>query len=284
MLEGSAKVTAKRCVYDPQSAFDPEIFDENGSEAEELAVVANRGEIIGMTGENDPHEGARNLIRRGAAVVIVKSGSEGAWVFSGNEIVLVPPFRSDRVWTIGSGDVFAGMFAARWAVHRDDPVLAARRASKAVAAYAESMSLPSPTVDDLDRDSRPEATAQPGKVYLASPFFTMGQRWLVEEARRGLRELGLDVFSPVHDVGPGPAEVVAPADLKALDECDLVFAILDGNDSGTLFEVGYATAKGTPTYALAQNVLLEDLKMVQGSGAHVYADFVTALHHAVWRV
>jgi nucleoside 2-deoxyribosyltransferase len=284
MLEGSAKIAARRCVYDPQSAFDPEIFDANGSSADELAIVANRGEIIGMTGENDPMEGAKKLIRAGAAIVVVKSGSEGAWVITDGGSHRVPPFRSDRVWTIGSGDVFAGIFAARWAAHRDDPIQAAHRASKAVAAYAESMSLPSPTVDVLDADPRPETAAQSGIAYLASPFFTMGQRWLVEEARRGLGELGFDVFSPVHDVGPGPAELVAPADLKALDECDLVFAVLDGNDSGTLFEVGYATAKGKPTYALAQNVPTEDLKMVQGSGAHVYSDFVTALHHAAWRV
>lgn len=283
MLEGSGKIHAKRCVYDPQSAFDPETFQTNGSEADELAIVANRGEIVGMTGENDPKVGAKQLIADGAKLVVVKSGSEGAWVVTEESSELVPAFRSERVWTIGSGDVFAGVFAARWAVNKDEPIEAAYRASKAVAFYAENMSLPVPRLDDLDKDDRPKAVAQPGKVYLASPFFTMGQRWLVEEARRGLRELGLDVFSPVHEIGPGPAEIVAPLDLAALDESDLVFAILDGNDSGTLFEVGYATAKGKPTYALAQNVGSEDLKMVQGSGARIYNDFVTALHHTVWR-
>ena len=33
MLEGTAQVTAERCVYDPQSAFQPEPFVENGSRA-----------------------------------------------------------------------------------------------------------------------------------------------------------------------------------------------------------------------------------------------------------
>ena len=67
-----------------------------------------------------------------------------------------------------------------------------------------------------------------------------------------------------------------------MKECDRVLAILDGIDSGTLFEVGYARARGVPVYALAQAVAPEDLKMVKGSGCRVFDDFVTAIHHAAW--
>jgi nucleoside 2-deoxyribosyltransferase len=91
------------------------------------------------------------------------------------------------------------------------------------------------------------------------------------------------VFSPVHEIGHGSASVVAPADLAALDECDVVFAILDGLDSGTLFEIGYARALNKPVYALAQSISEEDLKMVVGSGCRVFEDFVTALHCVAWR-
>jgi nucleoside 2-deoxyribosyltransferase len=62
-----------------------------------------------------------------------------------------------------------------------------------------------------------------------------------------------------------------------------MFAIIDGIDSGTLFEVGYARARGLPVYALAQAVTPEDLKMVNGSGCLVFDDFVTAIHHTAWR-
>ena len=145
------------------------------------------------------------------------------------------------------------------------------------------MSLPVPSRAQLEATALPEAVAREGRVYLASPFFTLGQRWLVDESRRCLRELGLLVFSPVHDVGPGPAEQVAPAALAALHECDVVFAILDGLDSGTVFEVGYARAVDKPVYALAQTVSEEDLKMVVGSDCKVFEDLVTALHHTAWR-
>ncbi len=285
MLEGSGRVYADRCVYDPQSAFTPELFWQDGRTARQLAIVCNRGEVMAMTGNATVEGAAQDLLARGAEVVVVKSGPLGAYVFtSGQQPSHVPAFSSNTVWTIGSGDVFAAVFAARWAVHRNPPSDAARVASIAVACYAETMALPSPLVDELSQSARGGASLVPGRVYLAGPFFNLGQRWLVDEARRCLLDLGLEVFSPVHDVGPGPAEQVAPQDIQALNGCDRVFAILDGADSGTVFEVGYARAKGIPVYALAQSVCEEDLKMVVGTGCQVRHDFVTALHHTAWKI
>jgi len=284
MLEGSAKVNANWCVYDPQSAFHPESFWENGSKAEHLAIVANRSEIIAMAGELNPKKAAAALLARGAEVVVVKSGPAGAYVYTrGGAETHVPAYRSDLVWTIGSGDVFASIFAAQWAVHRTSPHTAAELASRAVSHYAETMGLPAVPAPELSEAQRTPSSTISGKVYLASPFFNLGQRWLVDEARRCLTELGLEVFSPVHDVGPGPAHEVGPKDIEALCASDRVFAILDGLDAGTIFEVGYARAQGIPVYALAQAINEEDLKMVVGSDCKVFFDFVTALHHTAWK-
>lgn len=214
--------------------------------------------------------------------MVVKSGPVGAFVVTTSGTVAVPPHRSSRVWTLGSGDVFAAAFALHWGIHQVAPLEAAKLASIAVSAYAETMALPILGIGALAARAAPVHSVG-GLVYLAAPFFTIGQRWLVDEARRCLRDLGLTVFSPVHDVGAGPAEVIGPADIAGLDQCDLVFAILDGLDSGTLFEVGYARARGKPVYALAQNVSVEDMKMIVGSGCGVHDDFVTALHHLSWR-
>jgi nucleoside 2-deoxyribosyltransferase len=283
MMEGSAQVEADHCIYDPQSAFRPEPFGQNGSKAHHLAIVANRSEVMALGQRADLTDSAQALLKDGAEVVIVKMGVAGALVVDASGATAVPAFRTDRVWTIGSGDVFAAIFASAWGVHGISPVDAARFASGGVAEYVSSMALPIPSLTALSQSLRPEAQAAGGRVYLASPFFTLGQRWLVDDARRSIRELGMEVFSPVHDVGPGPAEQIAPADLAELDHCDAVFAILDGLDSGTLFEVGYARAHNKPVYALAQTVMEEDLKMVAGSGCSVFDDFVTALHHLAWR-
>lgn len=284
MLEGAGAVNAKWCVYDPQSAFEPVSFSSNGSRAEHLAIVANRNEIVAMAKEPDPKIAAGKLLARGAEVVVVKSGPAGAYVYTRDGAEAhVPAYRSELVWTIGSGDVFAAIFAAQWAVHGATPGAAAEMASKAVSYYAETMALPAVTAQQLLETERIPTSTVPGKVYLASPFFNLGQRWLVDEARRSLAELGLEVFSPVHDVGPGPAHVVGPKDIEALNTSDRVFAILDGLDAGTIFEVGYARAKGIPVYVLAQNVSEEDLKMIAGSDCKVFFDFVTALHNTAWK-
>jgi hypothetical protein len=281
MMEGTAVVAADRCVYDPQSAHAPEPFADNGSKARHLAVVANRGELSALGGGSDPLDTARRLVGEGSAeAVVVKAGAAGAHVVEAGGETPVPAFRTDRVWSLGSGDVFAAVFAAQWGVEERPAVEAARLASRAVADYVSTMALP---VSPAPSGDFPIAVAKTGLVYLASPFFTIGQRWLVDEARRGLAALGMQVFSPFHDIGSGPAHEVAPADIAALDRSDAVFAILDGLDSGTLFEVGYARAKGKPVYAFAQAVAPEDLKMVEGTGCRLFSDFVTALHHAAWR-
>ncbi|WP_144157526.1 PfkB family carbohydrate kinase [Paraburkholderia sp. BCC1885] len=283
MLEGCGKVDSEWCVYDPQSAFSPEPFEQNGSKAAHLAVVANRSEILAMTGGDEPTVAAQKLIEKGAEVVVVKSGPAGAYVITREGQSHIPAYRSNGVWTIGSGDVFAAIFAARWAVHRESPERAAELASRAVSSYAETMGLPSPLPDSLLQAQLVPASTVPGRVYLASPFFNLGQRWLVDEARRCLTELGLEVFSPVHDVGPGRAHDIGPADIDALKSCDRVFAILDGVDTGTVFEVGYASSLGVPVYALAQSVAEENLKMIVGTGSQVFTDFVTALHYTAWK-
>jgi len=283
MMEGDAIVSAKRCTYDPQSAFDPQTFSANGSKADHLAIVANRGEVLALGGGSDPIAAARSLLGGGTEVVVVKAGVEGAYVVHAAGVNRVPAYRTDRVWTVGTGDVFAAIFAVQWGVLGIDPVDAATLASRAVAEYVETMGLPIPPTASLLQSNKSEVSASLGLVYLASPFFSLGQRWVVDEARRCLREFGLKVFSPLHDVGAGPASSVAPADLAALDTCDAVFAVLDGLDAGTVFEVGHARAKGKPVYALAQTVSEQDLKMIAGSGCRVFDDFVTAIHHVTWR-
>src|SRR3546814_14352982 len=127
-----------------------------------------------------------------------------------------------------------------------------------------SSDLPSP--ESLLKLPYPEVTLGAGKVYLAAPFFDLAQRWLVEEARSNLLDMGAQVFSPVHEVGPGPASIVAPEDIAGLEAADVVFAVLNGVDPGTIFEVGYAVKRGIPVIALAQNIQNEALKMVAGSG------------------
>ncbi|WP_445682727.1 PfkB family carbohydrate kinase [Radicibacter daui] len=284
MLEGSIKASGRRVVYDPQSAFDPRPFHENGSDAEHLAVILNRHEGERLTGVSRPSEIATLIFDHWRAdVVVLKMGGQGALVaVKGMQPVSVPAYRSDNVWKIGSGDVFSAAFTYFWGVCEKAPVDAAHLASRATCYYCGTRGLPIPTEQTLNSMALAPVRPRAGKVYLAAPFFNLGERWVVEEVRYQLIQMGVAVFSPLHDVGVGPGEVVAKADLDGLDECSVVLAILNGGDAGTIFEIGYAIAQGKPVIALAQNMRPEDLKMPYGSGCRIYEDLVTAIYQTVW--
>ncbi len=285
MLEGDAIVDAKVAIYDPQSAFGAVQFSANGSKAERLAVVLNQAEAIAMSGLKAPADAAHWLLgEESAEVVVLKMGAAGALVISDKGQARVPLYRTERVWKVGSGDVFSSTFAALWGANGVDPVDAADCASRATAYYCETRSLPPPAAAGLKALSYEQVKPGSGKVYLAAPFSDIGQRWLVEEARAALLEMGAHVFSPVHEVGPGPAQIVAPEDLAGLNGSDVVFAVLNGLDSGTIFEVGYAVKCGMPVIALAQNEKEEDLKMMRGSGCEVVDDFASAIYRTIWRL
>jgi nucleoside 2-deoxyribosyltransferase len=166
-----------------------------------------------------------------------------------------------------------------------DAVEAARLSSLYTAYYCNSRSLPlpislaefSPPPVVLDRSNLTSA-----QVYLAGPFFSMAERWMIEETRNVLSGQGLSVFSPLHDVGRGPASQVGPADVKGIEGSSVMLALLDGRDVGTIFEVGYARKKGIPVIGLAENVSAEDLKMFLGTGCEIVDDFATAIYKTVW--
>jgi len=283
MLEGDAIVRAKAAVYDPQSAFDGISFTANGSTADRLAVILNQLEMRNITGNDDPIKGAQWFFEQdNAEVVVLKMGAMGARVITRTGVHDIPLYKSNKVWKLGSGDVFSSTFAALWAVQGMGAEDAAELASRSVAWYCENRSLPPPDPRTLRTLSMEPLVPATGKIYLAGPFFDLGQRWVVEEARRALLQAGVEVFSPIHEIGPGKAEEVALADLKGLEGCQAVFAILNGMDPGTIFEVGYAKKLGIPVVALAENEREEDLKMMAGSGMTITDDFVTAIYRTIW--
>jgi nucleoside 2-deoxyribosyltransferase len=75
---------------------------------------------------------------------------------------------------------------------------------------------------------------------------------------------------------------VALPDLEGLENSDSVLALLDEVDTGTVFEVGYALAKGIKVIGYSQNPGISQLKMVRGSGIPVFSDYSTAIYHSIW--
>lgn len=292
MIEAEAIVDADYAVYDPQNANCPTQFGEGGSSARHLALVLNSREAWALSDQESsaPATMAAALHRKtGADVIVIKMGPRGALVLDGitGVVDIVSAFETDKVWKIGSGDVFAAHFGHHWMSQALAPLEAARLASKATAYYCATQGFPTPvqlaefTPSPLVISPKFQAGAPP-RIYLAGPFFTLSQIWLVEQARVALINAGLDVFSPYHDVGHGNAAAVVGQDIAGIHNSDLVFAIGDGLDAGTIYEVGYARALDKPVIVYCENESEEDRKMMEGSACVICRDFTTAVYKALW--
>ncbi|HET9342853.1 MAG TPA: PfkB family carbohydrate kinase [Candidatus Eremiobacteraceae bacterium] len=289
MLDCDVNVQADRVVFDPQSPAAPKFFKANGSRARELVVVLNEAEARRLAGENDLEAAAKMILSKDdAAAVVVKRGFRGADVYvSGGACHHVSAFETAMVFPIGSGDVFSAALAYQSLVKGSDLVRSVEFAARTVAKYFDNGGFLDIAIDEMSEHKPLEFRG--GIVYLAGPFFSVPEEWMVSEVRRWLMGSGLEVKSPLHDVGRGGDEVAAK-DLAMLDECDRVFAILDNIDPGTVYEIGYAQKAGIPVVGVYtagkpgdRSSRLETpderLKMVVGDAknTYVYADLAAAL-------
>lgn len=279
-------VHGDRVVYDPQGEVHGDrkpFFSSTGSTAKELVYCLNEAELKSLTSIGDVIEAGKFVIEHESArAVVVKMGPLGAKIICAENIVYsIPAYRSRRVFKIGSGDVFSAAISYFWMVEGLDLQTAADVASRAVAAYVETKDLSIGGREELERHYNNKIEGIPAAIYLASPFFSFEQLWLLENTRNLFLGSGLQVFSPLHDVGFGGLDV-ASKDLSGLDRCKSVFGIINGNDPGTMFELGYAKARQKLITVYAERSQASDLTMLEGTGCKVFADYTSAIYNAIW--
>jgi nucleoside 2-deoxyribosyltransferase len=267
-------VMGRQVVVDPQSPQSATAQFLDGVDAGRIAVCANRKEARLITGADDPESAARALLTYSQVeAVVVKCGALGYVVADEHALTWVHATPTLTVRTLGSGDIFSSIFAREWF----------SGASAADAAHTASIAVAG-AVGGTAPAGHTDLPLRPGyapRVYLAGPFFTLGERWLVERVRSILAGLGARVFSPIHDVGPGDIEV-AKKDLDGLDGCDVVLALLDGFDPGTIYETGWAARENIPVVGFSSEPHTKETKMLVGMGAEVHTDLTTALYRTVW--
>ncbi|QSV13779.1 PfkB family carbohydrate kinase [Photobacterium ganghwense] len=294
MLEERPLVNAQKAVYDPQDGCNAERFSSNGSRADELAIVVSHSEGKKLTGHDTPEVIAEYLLKEdNAKVAIIKCGPIGALVATSEKKEWVRAFPTDSVFKIGSGDVFSSAFSFEWLINDRDPFTAAWFASRVTAEYVDNASdrIDISTIDKLREEAAsahkqhsdsPKRAIPESQIYLAGPFFNTAEQWRIDEAREALLDMGFNVFSPIHDVGEGDINYVATSDLVALDNSDIVLAMLDGLDCGTIFEVGYARAQQKPVIVVAESIDNKDLTMIIGSGCILTRDFSAGIYKTCW--
>jgi hypothetical protein len=289
MLESQPVIRGDYVVYDPQNHVG---FRDTGCTANHLALILNKQEAILLAESSASADlakiGSYLLDKESAEVVVIKNGPKGALCIDREGAAVIPVFETPHVWPIGSGDIFSAVFAWQWMFEQKRPAEAALLASQYTATYCNAPVFPLPAVPD-DHRRAPATAAGIKTVYLAGPFFSPAERWLIHEVYFLLRQMGNEVFSPMHKVGyiPGSqvraqATVIAEKDLRGLDASDVMLAVVDRLDAGTLFEIGYARSKGKRVTALCESVSDADLVMLAGTGCDIVTDLSTAIYHVSW--
>ena len=84
------------------------------------------------------------------------------------------------------------------------------------------------------------------KVYFASPWFNPDQAEREERVKNKLRSLGFNIWSPKDNCVCSPIDdeeirqKVFGDNVYNIETCDILFAITDGKDMGTIWEAGFA--------------------------------------------
>lgn len=98
----------------------------------------------------------------------------------------------------------------------------------------------------------------PCHVYLAGPFFSDAQNAVIGALENTLRAAGHVVFSPREGTKLGDglgqtmmerkrnAKVIFDRNIVEMLSADVVLAVVDGSDSGTMWEIGYCHANDLP--------------------------------------
>lgn len=262
LIEGDAVVTGNRVVYDPQSVGDFAPFGRNGSSATALALVLNADEVRAATQLDDINAAAGSLLETEASVVVVKAGVRGAVVHSRGEAPIeVPPYWSDAVFKIGTGDVFSAAFAHAWAQLGQSPVEAAHAASRSVSVYTNSRTLPLPALSAMP-EGRAVRAQGGGVVQLVGSTARLADRWLFEEAAWCLEQLGAQVrrLDGLDTINPAEGVCLLLADQIERHELDTIIARADP----------------------ASLVVLTELTPSAPLGVAQTPDFTTALYWACW--
>jgi hypothetical protein len=269
-LEGNAVVHAERAVYDPQNSTSPQRFTANGSHAERLALVLNEGELQRATRLVDMNAAAQSILAsKDASVVVVKRGTRGALVFEDSGLATeIPPYLSQCVFKIGSGDIFSAAFAYFWAERKETSPHSAELASRAVAAYCND---PVTQISETPHFSPIAIKAvEAGCVLLLGPLVTLGDRWMLEEARWCLRELGANVKCPaLGDADDGQVPTGALA--------------LYMDQQGAKVEIESAGLPDLPIVVLSPSQDRQSLDKCMSSHTTVTDDFASAIYFAYWK-
>lgn len=282
LYEAQISFKTKRLVYDPQNGIP---LNQLNFKVEKIALILNKNEALHFSGLNENSStnriGKELLNQNNVEVLVIKDGPQGAMLIFEDKFIPIPVFETKEVWPIGSGDIFSAVFAWEWMIEQNDPKHCAIMASQYTASYCNSKYLPL----HLENLTYLHNKGQK-KVYLAGPFFSISERWLINELKKCLMDFGNDVYSPFHDTGICKTSKffseISAKNFSEIEKSDTVLAVISGLDPGTLVEVGYAKKLGKKIVLFGENIKPEDLLMLIDENCEIVSNISSAVYKSSW--
>jgi nucleoside 2-deoxyribosyltransferase len=115
----------------------------------------------------------------------------------------------------------------------------------------------------------------PHDVYLAGPFFNEEEVAFVDKLAALLEKIGLKVYNPKEEGGilgeTAPwekASEIFEEDCRGIRGSEIILAIIDDFDPGTIWEMGYAHALGKPIITISNHGYGLNIMLSESSRAH----------------
>lgn len=229
-------------------------------------LLVNEEEAMLMSETDNIDEAIEKLYSLGMTFTIIKRGAKGCFVVDNKKnITSVDAYCSKPVCTLGSGDVFDGIFALKF-LETNNVIRSVEAASCFAAKFIELFEIDySFGKRALEREllTRKKNTSDKQKainVYLAGPFFSPEEIKWVNCVKEQLELRSINVLSPMHENGiirekydSNRRKEVFKSDIELLELVDVVVALLDYEDEGTSFEIGYAYKQRLPVVGYISN-------------------------------
>lgn len=245
--------------------LDPKPNDKSIQQARGIlkyvtVLLVNEEEALLLSESVEINEAIKKLERMGPEYIVIKRGHKGCILVQNEKIIEIPAYKSNVVCTLGSGDAFGGALAATF-LETGDIEYSVQIGNCVAANFIESFAIET-VIDKVGvekdicyREKFIFNESSPQRVYLAGPFFSKQELDWVQHVSNRLEDARFTILSPSRENGIinndtllEQRQNIFQADIKLLDSADIVVALLDHDDPGTSFEIGYAFVKGIPVY------------------------------------
>ncbi|WP_059050382.1 PfkB family carbohydrate kinase [Paenibacillus senegalimassiliensis] len=245
--------------------LDPKPNDKSIKQARGIlkyvtVLLVNEEEALLLSESLEINEAIRKIEKMGPKYTIIKRGHKGCILVQGEKTIEIPAYKSNVVCTLGSGDAFGGALAATF-LETGDIEYSVQIANCVAANFIESFAIET-LIDKagVEKDIHYREKfiineASPKRIYLAGPFFSKQELDWVRHVENRLENARFTILSPSRENGVINNDTsleqrynIFQSDINLLNSADIVIALLDHDDPGTCFEIGYAFQKKIPVY------------------------------------